>query len=62
MKTRRFAAAALLVLAAIPASAQTLTTMLPSLSWPEGQITTSTKGCEAPVDATGDAAVCAPQE
>jgi hypothetical protein len=42
----RFAPAlALVLLAAIPAQAQTMGTLLPTLTWPEGDITPSTKGC-----------------
>lgn len=35
----------LLLLAALPASAQTMGTLLPTLTWPEDDVTTSTRGC-----------------
>lgn len=37
---------------AIPASAQSLTVLLPSLSFPTETVTPSTKGCEAPAAGT----------
>ena len=46
-----FALAASLALAA-PVAADSLGTLLPSLSFPTETVTTSTKGCEAP--ATGE--------
>jgi hypothetical protein len=39
------------------AQAQTLSTMLPTLTWPDDQVTTSTKGC-----VTNTATVCTPKE
>lgn len=47
MKTLLSAALATLMLAALPAQAQTLGTLLPALTWPEDSVTSSTKGCEA---------------
>lgn len=46
--------AALIVSLALagPALAQTLDTLLPTPSWPEGGITTSTKGCAVPATPT----------
>ncbi|MGB4829299.1 MAG: hypothetical protein WBP18_18870 [Paracoccaceae bacterium] len=32
---------------ALPASAQTMSTLLPTLTWPGGDVTPSTKGCAA---------------
>ena len=55
MKTLIAASLSALTLLAIPASAQTLSTMLPTLTWPEGEVTVSTKGC-APET------VCTPQK
>lgn len=37
---------------AIPASAQSLAVLLPSLSFPTETVTPSTKGCEAPAAGT----------
>ncbi len=48
MKTFVSATLAALMLAALPAQAQTLGTMLPSLTWPEDTVTSSTKGCDTP--------------
>lgn len=45
MKTLVAATLSALTLLAIPATAQTLSIMLPTLTWPEGEVTTSTKGC-----------------
>ena len=39
---------------AAPAMAQSLATLLPTLTWPDDGVTVSTKGCEA------KAAVCVP--
>ncbi|MBK6465988.1 MAG: hypothetical protein IPL38_13010 [Rhodobacter sp.] len=47
MKTRLAATLTALALLALPASAQTLSTLLPTLSWPDDTVTTSTKGCDA---------------
>jgi hypothetical protein len=44
MKTLSATLIALSLLAGA-AQAQTLSTMLPSLTWPDDQVTTSTKGC-----------------
>lgn len=58
MKTNLLAAAAALILAALPLQAQTMSTLLPSLTWPETTtVTGSTKGCDAP-----GATVCILQE
>lgn len=49
----RFAFALAVTLSlAIPASAQSLTILLPSLSFPTETVTPSTKGCEAPAAGT----------
>lgn len=40
------AACALALLAAAPVSAQTMSTLLPSLDWPDDGVTSSTKTCE----------------
>ena len=53
-KTLAIAAVALMLGTA--AQAQTLSTMLPSLTWPEGDVVVSTKGCDAAVS------VCTPQK
>jgi hypothetical protein len=37
----------LLAAAAVPAPAQTMGTLLPTLTWPEDDVTTSTRGCAA---------------
>ena len=43
---KKIASAALVaMMLVLPASAQTLSTMLPTLTWPDETITTSTKGC-----------------
>lgn len=47
MKTRLAATLTALALLALPASAQTLSTLLPTLSWPDDTVTTLTKGCDA---------------
>ncbi len=46
MKTLMSATLAVLMLAAVPASAQTLGTMLPTLTFPDDTVTPSTKGCD----------------
>ncbi|MBP9183860.1 MAG: hypothetical protein KBF78_12055 [Fuscovulum sp.] len=48
MKTLAPAAALALtaLMLALPVQAQTMGTLLPTLTWPEGDVTTSTKGCE----------------
>lgn len=56
MKTLMSATLAVLMLAAVPATAQTLGTMLPALTFPDDTVTPSTKGCDA-VDQ-----VCTPQK
>lgn len=45
MKTTLSTILATLMLMSAPAMAQTLSTMLPTLTWPEDMVTTSTKGC-----------------
>lgn len=45
MKTILASALSALVLLALPASAQTLSVLLPTLTWPEGDVTVSTKDC-----------------
>ncbi|MFN3994503.1 MAG: hypothetical protein ACK4IU_16525 [Tabrizicola flagellatus] len=55
----RFALALAVTLSlAIPASAQSLTILLPSLSFPTETVTPSSKGCEAPQAGT----TCQPAE
>ncbi len=56
--TRFASVLTLLLVAAVPVSAQTMGTLLPTLTWPEGDVTTSTKGCEA----TKGAETCTLQE
>lgn len=46
MKTVSATLLALALLSGV-AQAQTLSTMLPTLTWPDDQVTTSTKGCVA---------------
>lgn len=41
-----YATLVMLLLAAVPASAQTMSTLLPALSWPEDGMTALTKACE----------------
>jgi hypothetical protein len=48
MKSFAIVALSALTLLAVPAQAQTMSTLLPSLTWPEGDVTTSTKNCPAP--------------
>jgi hypothetical protein len=50
MKTLASAAALALtaLMLALPVQAQTMGTLLPTLTWPEGDVTTSTKGCDRP--------------
>ena len=45
MKNLIVTAITALTLLALPASAQTLNMLLPTLSFPEGDVTSSTKGC-----------------
>jgi hypothetical protein len=47
MKTLLSATLATLMLAAVPAQAQTLGTLLPALTWPDDTVTGSTKGCDS---------------
>lgn len=53
MKPFALALAAMLALSA-PVAAQSMSFLLPSLSFPDGDVTSSTKGC----DAKTEAAVC----
>jgi hypothetical protein len=45
MKSLAATLAALALLSATPLAAQTLTVLLPSISFPDGTLTPSTKGC-----------------
>ena len=41
------AALSALTLLALPATAQTMSTLMPTLTWPDETVTPSTKGCDA---------------